>query len=135
MNRDIKFRAWNKKKKQLIDQSTMNIKICDINNANYNELLIFQQYTGLKDESGTEIYEGDILHGGIEYYMQFGNVLVGIGECFGNEEIKDEDNMVYGVYIEVDNEKIGISQVHASTYTVIGNIYENNNLLGRVANE
>ena len=51
MNREIKFRAWNIKKKQFIDHSTMNIKICDINNVNYNELLIFQQYTGLEDKN------------------------------------------------------------------------------------
>ncbi len=86
------------------------------------------QYTGLKDKNGKEICEGDILYGGMEYYTQYGNVLVGIGECFGSED-KDEDNKVYGVYIKVDGEKFGISQNIASVYEIVGNIHDNKDLL------
>lgn len=132
MNREIKFRAWNKINKQMYTG-------LPYNNAKGNDdfqqvikhpqVYEVMQSTGLKDINDVEIYEGDILYGGIEYYMQYGNVLVGIGECFGNEEIKDEDNMVYGVYIEVDNEKVGISQNNAYQFEIVGNIHESKDLL------
>lgn len=66
--REIKFRVWNQKK---------NKWICDINNplllgieVNENEFenVIYQQYIGLKDCKGKEIYEGDILDADKGYF-------------------------------------------------------------------
>jgi len=54
MEREIKFRAWDKKSK------IMKYDINIISNS-FGELL---QFTGLKDKNGKEIYEGDI----IEYF-------------------------------------------------------------------
>jgi uncharacterized phage protein (TIGR01671 family) len=62
MNRELKFRIWSKRVNQYID--------LDIGNYNFslNELFyelqknsVIQQYTGLKDVNGRDIYEGDIL--------------------------------------------------------------------------
>lgn len=81
--RDIKFRAWN----TIINCYHYNIQnvhdeeIADsFQNILDNEELIVEQYTGLKDFNGVEIYEGDILKdvddstivGFVEYDEAFG---------------------------------------------------------------
>ena len=128
--REIKFRAWDKKGKKwirdfhilpngqvLVGQGKMTAWIY----AKKDVDLI--QYTGLKDKNGKEIYEGDILswlseeEGLGEIYTVIFNEAV--GEFMGRHKIAGNLDFNSGYAEDINTNEI----------EVIGNIYENTELL------
>jgi uncharacterized phage protein (TIGR01671 family) len=135
--REIKFRAWMKKYNQFWDVVQVNFVTNEILAPDgewyeYNELV---QYTGIKDKNGKEIYEGDIIQHGENAYSPFENS-ISIVEWFDenfmwifkkNHIKKDaNDKVVY------DIELLGnISGGYDDKFEVIGNIFENKELLNK----
>ena len=101
-SREIKFRAWDDKK-GMIHLTELHLPC-----PGY----LIEQFTGLHDKNGREIFEGDILRlgGAVNGYVTFG-----FG-CFIWNEINGEIRRTF-------------DQVHSRLNQVIGNIHENPDLL------
>ncbi len=119
--REIKFRAWIKSIKKMADWDSM-LKDCDrLSLLGGNDNFIVQQFIGIKDKNGKEVYKDDVVRchqftGVYEGEKETVCVVTYIEEnaCFGFVEINSEDRG----YIEpclCSDEGIEI----------IGNIYEN----------
>ncbi len=127
-NREIKFRIWDKigkvyrgnLYKYLINADTGELEVwsfSDLYDEWYNthegdEHLVVQQYTGLKDKNGKEIYEGDIISG--EFYDT---------EYHHSETIKAQVVFNNGAF------NIAIREWHKPSLEIIGNIFENPELI------
>jgi uncharacterized phage protein (TIGR01671 family) len=131
--REIKFRAWNKKRKRMYEVlhlhaetldngglwATVKGRNCiedkDIHIQIQPKDIVVMQYTGLTDRNGKEIYEGAI----VEVTYRGGEV----------ERFK--------VYYELDRARYSFEDQHGTDWgwsksnemEVIGNIYENPELL------
>ena len=121
--REIKFRAWDKELRVMVDWRGMN-KFNDLYDAldcNHYDVATatyaLMQYTGLKDKNGKEIYEGDI----VKDYN--GNILqVSWADCWARYMMSlDGRNCMY--YLEDYNHNK--PDCLARNMRIIGNIYEN----------
>lgn len=134
--RETKFRAWDTKDKAIRDVVGMSFYHDSVSvdieygrylqdDANRFELM---QYTGLKDKNGTEIYEGDVLYveqiDSIDPYIPHKKNVAVIYEGRDTAFVFDEEvGFVIGLYTT------------PSELEVIGNIYENPELLERDSDE
>ena len=134
MNRKIKFRAWNEVSEKMLNWNDFldtNMKNTFI--APESTGLILMQYTGLHDENGKEIYENDIVE--FSYDIFTGN----FDTKLGRGTIEFIDGAFYIKPFEIECKKIEdiangecflLYTVNIDTLEIIGNIYDNPELLG-----
>lgn len=129
--REIKFRAWDKIAKKLyeidglwFEEESVTFEGDGLGPQNKGRYVL-QQYTGLKDKNDVEIYEGDIV-ASIER-PDIWQALIYFE--FGGYRIKDPQNRVGGQY-NMYGLLYDIVGDEGNDYEIIGNIYENPELLG-----
>lgn len=138
--REIKFRAWDKEKNEI----TTTICIGGLHipyNSNPNNYILMQ-YTGLKDKNGKEIYEGDIVTGQYSHYDPLQDAYIEDekmgGIVFFNEHkwsfkaiqhLCDKDREGKMRYFDLFDEKLHWGGQRFGDMEVIGNVYENPELL------
>ena len=129
--REIKFRAWHPKTKEIIPVETIDwdeTQYLTEVTAGYTwgekfdpitfQQLVLMQYTGLKDKNGKEIYEGDIVaeHG---HYVNSDKVL--------HQAINWLPN--HSAWMRGEYDRLTPKNVEYWKIEIIGNIYESPELL------
>lgn len=154
--REIKFRAWNKENEKMIysnetyPRSIYKFEFDIVSNFNFKLTKMvdrfnvkdddgedyyiecyepidadIMQYTGLKDKNGKEIYEGDIIQdceGNVMKVIWFDNGFM--------LEFRFKRKFEGEFYIDKTNLKLSQTDDRRWGMQVIGNIYENPELLG-----
>lgn len=149
-NRELKFRAFYQKKLYMqeycggfsyfIHNDSDALTLKDIFVAAERQKCIIQQYTGLKDKNGKEIYEGDI----VKYARTKVESTEFAKGCFKNHLIEIDEEIGEILFIKpsfclsfdhIRYDDIMPMCLAEHRYEVIGNIFENPELLHIVNNE
>lgn len=117
--KELKFRAFNKQSKKIINwKELFSFKsVCGLFD---NDNLEIMQYTGVKDKTGGDIYEGDIINCQTISDKNLGwKVIFNQGICaFQLKSLNDDEYSV-------------LSTANCLDMEVVGNIYQNKELFNR----
>lgn len=128
---NIKFRAWQRDKRMmckvrdihfLSEQASLEEKENVINTRRFKDIKLMQ-FTGLYDKNGKEIYEGDIIKYSA-YLDESAEIKEGIAQVVWDKEET-------GYYLANDYKSNLFYLIKDLECEVIGNIYENYELLGK----
>ena len=127
--RELEFRAWWKDTKRFLDCDEWYMTCSGAKYLHYavmpykDDNFIIEQYTGIKDKNGKEIYEGDIVSEEFEYGGEKTKTIWQVR--WSDDECAFELHYVIG--FKVDD--CSLYADDEEDYEVIGNIHEHQELL------
>jgi hypothetical protein len=125
--RKIKFRFWCPAGKAFIHDYKYNGFVDELFNEKEYDVLIPQQFTGLVDKNGVEVYEGDLIDFSVNNTV-----------CLGDKDIIDYKNQeVYydeetASFLFGDEEVSMLDRVMKETIEVVGNVNLKNDIIEEV---
>lgn len=141
--REIKFRVWDGDKlihvPDIIENGYVNF-LAKSGRFDIKKIYTIQQYTGLKDVNGNEIYEGDILailnegtgvedfRGFVRYLPEIAGYSLAGEQKWMRHDLYLVDKVMPGCFAN-HGEPARTREVDCSRVKIIGNIYENPELL------
>lgn len=132
MNREIKFRAWDGKRMTTSGIMFNNSNGCiELPKTINDPTMILMQYTGLKDKDGVDIFEGDI----VKCHYLYAALGENLGVFEAEKEIIGEMSFQeMGLWIQCNTEDdsgylLWINGLHEESFEVIGNVFENPELI------
>lgn len=151
MSRETKFRAWLKKEKKMVEVKTLHLgtrKIiygysensqCYGNKSCSFDDVRLMQYIGIKDKNNKKVYEGDFVRSydyenkecinWVEFNEKCQSFVVSNEKCY--YPLLDSSDRIYDCadVNEEFNDNICDFEYQTNDYEVIGNIYDNPELL------
>ncbi|MEY4342816.1 MAG: hypothetical protein RL736_612 [Pseudomonadota bacterium] len=122
MKREIKFRVWDKKNKGFCHKVHENFDLIYADDIWYilggkalDNNFVMQEYIGLKDKNGKEIYEGDLINFFCDYTMDLGDRDV---IEYKNQEVYYDERLA-GFYFGKDGFQM-LDKIMPETLEVVG---------------
>lgn len=135
MIREIKYRAFDKERSQICDVLNIDFEseICRLSySTDHNKFtfcksfdeIVLMQYTGLLDKNNVQIYDGDILKCSLDNEDE-----KFVGEIIYDVEMSSYMVKFHGDGVFYEDNFLSLSDYNPSGLEVIGNAYENPELL------
>jgi len=130
--RTFKFRAWHHETKTMIPNRDQHYEGNCFKWVYEGQPVTIMQFTGLLDANGKEIYEGDIFnHKTDKRHPDGGQICGTYGYHAENATVVEWQNGMFYINRESLIDFINFSKLSGHGKEIIGNIYENPELLGK----
>ena len=125
--RKIKFRFWCPAGKAFIRDYKYNGAVDELFDEKEYDVLIPQQFTGLIDKNGVEVYEGDLINFSVNYTVDLGDRDV---IDYKNQEVYYSEEFA-GFFFGEDGFQI-LDKIILETIEVVGNVNIKNDIIDDV---